>query len=329
MAILPRYLAFKGDNGSLLIISKTGKSPMLEFSADESFLNNIWMVHEVTVVNRATGTVAIKYLGNNKYWQVSYENPYKQYAVMANFNGVPGSSDTAALFVPVKLNNDTVALRSVQAARYCDRRAYNFLLPRAESIGTTARIVVADPVLSRNLMNVVYHTDRASINSSRVVVLATQTGINNSSVEGQIALQITYTNTTTKSWNNSVTVGFAVTVKFSAGVPLVAESGIEVTASVSNTISWGAETSESTEVSGTYTVPSVPPGHRVRVTVSGTEAKCDVPFSYNQLDTLPDGVQHDNYFADGVYRGANVFSIVWEARDVDANNKLLYRSHAL
>lgn len=320
VVVLPRFVAFQGDNNKLLLVSPTGRTPMLEYSADLEFLQRMAMVHEVHVVDAAAGTLAIKYLENGKFWQVSDDNPYEQDTVMANFEGVPGSSNPKALFLPVQLDKQTVALKSVSEGLFCDRRAYNFLLPRAESSsGSSVRMIIKEPVISTSLNNIIYHIEKANIYNRRLVALATQTATNHSSLPGQVTLQLEYSKSSTTSWSNSVTTELSVTLNMNAGTPLIAEGGINISASVTHSFSWGEETTESTNITSSYTVPNVPPGASVRVTVSGDQANCDVPFSYTQLDTLPDGTPRSNDFADGVFSGANVFNIYIEATDVFTN----------
>ncbi|MCO5551912.1 hypothetical protein L7F22_005419 [Adiantum nelumboides] len=326
--VLPRYLAFQGDNDKLLMTSPTGKTPMLEFSADTEFLQHKAMVHEMHMVDAKTGTVAIRYVGNGKFWQVSDNNPYHQDVVMANREGgVPTSSDRTALFTLVQLNKQTVALKSEATGRYCVRRAYSFLLPNGGSGDSNARMVVKDPVLSRQLNDIVYDIGKAKIYNRRLIALVSQTATNHSSLPGQVTLQLSYTKSSTSSWNNSITTQLSATLKMMAGAPLVTEGGVEISASVSHAFSWGKETTDSLTVSPSYTVPNVPPGATVKVTVYAEQANCNVPFSYTQLDTLPEvGVQR-TCFSDGIFVGANMFNFYIEAKDVHTNH-LLHRANA-
>ncbi|KAI5054930.1 hypothetical protein GOP47_0030075 [Adiantum capillus-veneris] len=286
------------------------------------------MVHEVHVVDAKTGTVAIKYIGNGKFWQVSDANPYNQDVVMANWEGgEPRLSDRTALFVPEQLNKDTVALKSMATGRYCVRRAYSFLLPNGDGVESSARMVLKDPVLSCRLDDIVYDVGNAKIYNRRPIALVSQTATNHSSLPGSVTLQLSYTKTSTSSWSNSITTQLSTTLKFNAGAPLVTEGGVEISASVSHTVTWGKETSESLTVSPSYTVPNVPPGATVKVTVYAEQANCNVPFSYTQQDTLPEAGVQRTRFADGIFIGANMFNFYIEAKDV-LTAKLLHRASA-
>eukprot|EP00250_Pteridium_aquilinum_P006610 c16494_g1_i1 orf=58-1050(+) len=322
---LPRYVAFQGNNNKLMLVSPTAKTPMLEFTADVEFLQRMAMVHEVHVVDATKGVVAIKYLTNGKFWQVSFDNPYRQDAIMANFDGVPGLSTTKALFLPVYVDKETVALKSLDTGRFCYRPGKDYFLPTKESMESSTKLVVKQPILASTLSNIVYDIDKAKIYSRRSIALVTQTTKNSSSLPGQVTLALEYAKSSTTSWSNSITTQLSVAVRMSAGAPRIAEGGIEISQSIAHAFTWGEETSESTTVTSTYTVPNVLPGATVRVTVSGEQANCDVPFSYTQIDTLPEGEQRTNNFMDGIFNGTNIFNIYIEATDV-GTKKVVHRA---
>lgn len=258
----------------------------------------------------------IKCLNNGNYWQRSILFQGRYDVVCANHTGVPDPSDKNAHFLPIKIDDNTVVLKCLATGKFCDRADYDFLWPLSDSILGSCKMVLKEPVLSRRVTNVVYNIKKAEIFDSRVIALGKATAINSSSYPIKLDVTVKYSKTATKTWNTSVTVGASIKAKMSVGVPLVAKEGIEISASVSGTWGWGETSSETLERSGTFSVLNVPPGGKVMVTVSATEASCSVPFSYTQIDTLIDGKQRTNDFSDGIFNGANVFDVTWEAHDV-------------
>ena len=61
-----------------------------------------------------------------------------------------------------------------------------------------------------------------------------------------------------------------------------------------------------------FTVPAMT---KVTVTMTATQASCDVPFSYTQRDILTNGKYVIYNLDDGVYKGVNAFNFKYQTKE--------------
>ncbi|KAI3931462.1 hypothetical protein MKW92_027491, partial [Papaver armeniacum] len=226
---------------------------------------------------------------------------------------------TDTVFLPVKLgNSNVVALRCLRNNLYC-RRYSNFnkgsgLATVTSYIEKEARMVIEEPVLERKIENVNYRLTDARISKEQVLVVVNQEHTNNSKVGSTVELDINYTDSQTSTWNASVSFKVGVATTISAGVALVGEAKIQISAEFSSSFRWGNSIEKKTEVRSKHTV-TVPPMSRVKVSLMATQGSCEIPFSYTQHDILTDGTLKVYQKDDGLYTGLNSFNYRYDTKE--------------
>lgn len=76
----------------------------------------------------------------------------------------------------------------------------------------------------------------------------------------------------------------------------------------------GSEVEKKQEIDYEVTVPA---NKKVTLTVTATQAKYDVPFSYTQKDKLLNGEVVTENYDDGLYTGMNCFDLRYETKEED------------
>jgi hypothetical protein len=96
-----------------------------------------------------------------------------------------------------------------------------------------------------------------------------------------------------------------------AGVPLIGQAKIQISAEFTGSYSWG-ETKSHTEHYSNEEDVEVPAHTEVTVRVVATEGTCDIPFSYTQEDLLTTGETVITRMDDGIYRGVSSYGFQTE-----------------
>jgi hypothetical protein len=306
----PPVVIFKGDNNAYLKVwtydeRDPMKSRFLQFSG-----NPCENESKFEVINQPNGYVAIKSLSNGKYW-----------------NGNPGAwirADSASinkftLFKPVLLSDNKVAFIYVDTGKYCKRFTHywdNMLNAQIDHIDSLSELSVEEPVIRRTIKNVVYDMENKHITNRKAVVFDEQTiqnkGCNNS--DFNVSFNNTYTQTMRFTRSINITAGVSTTIK--AGIPAVCEGSISMSLSVSLNLEWSSESSQSTSVTGTVIVKDIAPGKTVKVTTRGEEASISIPFTYEQVDYMPDGTKKHTVLSDGIFHGINQYCTNYEIDEV-------------
>lgn len=304
LATLPKYVAFKGDNDMYLAAFWTEKHEYLQFNTTD--IGDGSVRHEVVPVG--DGTVRLKCLHWNKFWRRS---PNWIWADTVQYD----SSDKDLLFLPVKIDDQTVALRCLGNNWFCKRLTTegktSCLNAGTASLERTAIFRVDEPTFSRKVYSVIYHMDTAHIYDLQPLVLDKATATNTSDQPTTLQVSFSYTEKKSTSWKTGVSFSTGIKTTFQTGIPFVAEGKVEVSAQLTVSGEWGGTTETLKTVTSTYHAP-VKAKETVEVTVMGTSAKCDVKFSYVQEDLLTTGetvrVQRD----DGVFNGVNYTDVHFE-----------------
>ncbi|XP_038882401.1 uncharacterized protein LOC120073669 [Benincasa hispida] len=304
LLVLPKRVAFKGDNGLYLAEYYYNDWEYMQFNCDD--IGSSYVSHQVFTM--ADGSIRIKCEKSGMFWR---RDPNW---ILADSSDTT-ANDVNTLFWPVKVSKNTVALRSLANNNFCKRLTADdkedCLNAAAETITKEATLEVVEPVISREIYNVQYRTMNARIYDEKVVSMATGDATNGGTEPTSMEIDLNYKKEKTKSWNSSLTMSLGITTSVKAGVPGIGEAGIETTLSFSGTYEWGETLSTSEEVGTTYTV-NVPAQTRMKVTLLATMGTCDVPFSYTQRDVLRSGEQVITNCDDGVYIGANCYNFKYE-----------------
>ncbi|KAG6398020.1 hypothetical protein SASPL_139470 [Salvia splendens] len=294
---LPKHVAFLGDNDKYLKAYKDNRN-YLQFSSNDP--NEILSGYEVSLMR--DGHVRIKSDQWGLYWRMAW------FSIFADSDDAT-ANDTTTLFWPVKIDENTIALKSTRANRFLKRLTDDgnddYLHASLSNITKEARFKVQELVMDRRIYNVTFRMEDARIYNETPYVAGTTTVNNYADQEGSIAVSLKYTDTRSYYFTRSVSLTAGVTHTITAGIPGIGEAGIEVSAEISTETEWNDTKAESVEVSATGTVP-VPAKSSAVVHYVGTRGTCDVPFSYTQRDrSSTDGKIMQTEQIDGVFTGVN------------------------
>ncbi|KAL6337933.1 hypothetical protein AAG906_005398 [Vitis piasezkii] len=286
LLILPKHIAFKGDNGHYLSARKIEGHPYLEFASsdigDPTVGNEVFTTHD--------GSVRIKSDYFGRFWRRS-----PNWIWADSDDSTTNNSDT--LFWPVRVDNNVVALRNLGNNNFCKRLT-------TEGKTSCLNAAVAELVLSRNIYNVNFRLMDARIYDQSVIVMTTAEAINRTHEPHTQQVKLSYTETKSRTWKGSVSLKLGVKITMESGVPFIANGKLEIS----------SEFSVTTAMETMYNV-TVPAMTRVTVSMIGTKGSCDVPFSYTQRDTLTDGKIVVDNMDDGVYVGVNCFNVKYETKE--------------
>ncbi|KAK9741466.1 hypothetical protein RND81_03G108300, partial [Saponaria officinalis] len=276
LPILPKYIAFQADNGLFFDYSTQG------FTSSDIGIDTVM---NETEINK-DGDIQIKQKGaGGLYWGFTSD-------VMYPIPNLPDLKEKT-LFSVVKLKgNNTIALRH---------------LPPTSSVDEESQFQVVECAFSRTVQVLEFDLDKSRIYNMSPISSATHTYDNPTDEEQEATMNLSISTTKTSTWNNSVSVGLGVETTFKTGVPFIAEGSITVSAETSYSHDFGGTVEEAQEVGDTYTF-KVPPMTRVTGRGVATKGTCDVPFSYSQVDHLPDGSIERTTLSDGVYTGVNAYN---------------------
>ncbi|KAK8571627.1 hypothetical protein V6N13_047292 [Hibiscus sabdariffa] len=301
LLVLPKYVAFKGDNGKYLRHRpQNPRWDYLEFSADD--LGDQTVPCEVFVARG--GNVRIKTLFNNRFWRLS---PTWIWADSTDTN----SYNNNTVFRPVKYDDTTIGLISLGNNLFCrsltaDRKK-NCLDAGVPSLIREARLTVVEPILNRQIFDVQYQLDDARVYEESVLVVARNANANYTQESNTLTVRLSYTETKTSTWNTtlSLKLGIKATARFR--IPFILNGKVEISNELESVTEWG-ETKETTTVVEVENQVVVPPMTKVTVDVVATRGLCDVPFTYMQRDTLYDGRIVTTKVEGSSYTGSNYYN---------------------
>ncbi|CAI9109402.1 OLC1v1009218C1 [Oldenlandia corymbosa var. corymbosa] len=307
LVILPRNVTFKGDNGLYLEVIYESGNIHQKFSANDPAA--LGGRYEVFTANN--GTVLIKSLRQRTFWirstyvfadgRVDFEVNHS-----SSIDNTKISNDL--LFLPIKVGDNKVALRSINNYLFCNRIAddENRLSKAALIISRDAIFEVSEAIVWREIYNVDYHLQHSRINKQDPVTIKTVYVENTSSEPKTQVLKFSAmgTTTTTTTWRNSVSLRLGVKAKFKAEIPEIVDGDIIISDEFKGTYTWGEDNVTIPTLENTCTVP-VPARSRVKVSMLKTKVSCEIPFSYTQHDMLIDGKYVTYEMDDGVYTYVN------------------------
>ncbi|GMP57790.1 hypothetical protein CsSME_00021718 [Camellia sinensis var. sinensis] len=230
------------------------------------------------------------------------------------------SPESDMLLWPTKVGNNVVALRNLGNGKLCKilssaNGKINCLSAYVSIISTEVHLEVDETVTSRKIYNVNFGLRDARIYNRSILTLATEDAINRTQEPKTVDVKLSYLESKTRAWNSNVSLkllGVKTTIQTTVAL-IIAEGKIELSGEFSGDYQWGQTESLTTDEENLYKV-SVPPMTMVRVNLIATKASCDIPFSYEQLDTttLTDRQQITETMDDGIYTGSNCFDFKYE-----------------
>ncbi|KAM7472626.1 hypothetical protein LguiA_010809 [Lonicera macranthoides] len=309
LCILPKNVCFMGCNGCYLGLCQIDGNPHLQFSStdvDPATMNQI--------VTTGNGSVRIMSNQNNKFWRLTstidpYDNTSKNWICADSDDNTNNNPDT--IFSPVKVDRNVIALKGSNN-KFCKRfttwNMKNCLSAKSESISEDERLEVKELAMSRNIYNVNYHLKDARIYHQSVdLLVARRTVFNRSKEPNTFDVKLAYTDSKSMAWNASVSPNWGVKTDIKASVPVIADGKVEINPDSTGVFEWGENIESSTISEPVYNV-TASPMTQVKVNLFATQASCDIPFSYDQDDTLTNGTIETRTMDDGIYTCVNYYN---------------------
>ncbi|KDP27103.1 hypothetical protein JCGZ_20327 [Jatropha curcas] len=309
LVILPKHVAIKGDNGKYLFYRGGGGDDHMEFGATDIGDNRVGE----QIFTNPDGSILVKHDSNGKFWRAT---PNWIYPITTDAS----DSDPAVSFWPIKLEGNAIALRSKGNDRFLRRTDYggtvNCLAAAswATTIDRQSHLVLEELVKVRQIYDVEYLLDDATIYDESILTLARSCVSNSTQQTQQIEVKMSYTEAWKYEWTTSTSTSASISMKVSLGIPKIMDSSIEVNEKWEKEYEWGTTIDGSLQLTKTIPV-SVPPMTKTTVSLLATLGSCNVPFSYTQQDTLTDGNLDVSVKHDGVYSGVNCFKFRTETSE--------------
>ncbi|XP_062294396.1 natterin-3-like [Scomber scombrus] len=159
-------------------------------------------------------------------------------------------------------------------------------------------------IFKEHISDVRYKIDAAERFQHPPEIMGTSTIINNECRDVTKTSTISNTYEEEKRWDTSTAISAGVTASISAGIPLIGETGIEVSTEVTNTFSSGTTLKVSKNLAVTVEVP-VPPNHSCAVSVVGHRYSANIPYTARLTRIYRNGKTRSTTIT-GVYKGVNV-----------------------
>ncbi|PRQ53177.1 putative aerolysin, Agglutinin domain, aerolysin-like toxin, beta complex domain-containing protein [Rosa chinensis] len=304
LVILPKHVAFKANNDRYL---QHADSNQLRFMSTDKGIPESWFEVDTDGDGRARIKV-FNSLSNNhlRFGGASFGN-----AIFAdgNSNGFPAPT----LFLPVKVDSSTVALKCLGNNRFCTRHTGSIqdglsANETSTSISNSARFRLEELVLSRRIYNTNFDLANAIIYGETPITMATANASNNSSVDNTVEFKFAYTESKSSTWSSSHSWMVGVSVTVSLNIPF-GLGGVETTyyGEYNGSYEWGETITTENTLETTYTA-TVPANTSISVSLMSTKGYCDVPYSYYQRDVLYNGETVVYKKDDGLYTGINSYN---------------------
>jgi hypothetical protein len=197
---------------------------------------------------------------------------------------------------------------------FCVRARCGCLAVVAPTITAETKLWLEEPVLSRKIYNVNFHLSQARIYTKEVLTMSSACAVNNTSSTNKYKLDLSYTETTRKHWDNNVTLKLGVETKIQSGISWIVNGEVTVKGEFSGSYTWGTTIEESIKHTAIYEA-DVPPKTKVTVTAVVTRGSFEVPFSYKQADLLTTGNEEIQELNDGIYGGVNCYNLKYESKE--------------
>ncbi|KAK4254440.1 hypothetical protein QN277_009824 [Acacia crassicarpa] len=257
LMVMPKYVAFKGDNGQYLSVLWTGLQFVSNDIGDPTVGHEIFTIHE--------GSIRVKSIYSGKFWRCGAIN----YWIYADSNDTTNNNSNT-LFWPKKVGNNVIALCNLGNKNFCKRLAtmcnINSRNAGVSTISKEAQMEVEELVISREIYNVNFRLSDSRIHSQNVLTIATQDAINVTPIPKNVKLKFSYKKTESSTWDASVSLKLGVKANFKAGVPFIVGGKIEILTEFSGAYKWG-ETKETSNIVETECKVIVPPMTTVRVSL--------------------------------------------------------------
>ncbi|XP_047953762.1 uncharacterized protein LOC125199983 [Salvia hispanica] len=236
-------------------------------------------------------------------------------------NDVATPSNKYALFRPVKISDNAIALRSAANDMFCKGltldNKYDCLNANDPNMSKYAQLEVHELVKKRIISNVMYRMDDTRIYDEKPLMVGQVSLENPSDQEETMTAEVEYKDEKSYSFSHglSITTGVIYSMDLTNLLFISGKGKVRFLYDLCRYVNWGHTKMEATTLTASDTV-TVPPKSKVIVNCVATEGTCNVPFSYTQDDFS----SIDNNFSrsdhvDGVYEGVSYFNIKFEVAE--------------
>ncbi|CAN0923151.1 hypothetical protein LINGRAHAP2_LOCUS33433 [Linum grandiflorum] len=308
LVILPKYVAFKGNNELYLgVLGGDDEEGLLQFQigdvGDKSVAN--------VVDTRIDGTVKITNVSLEAFWMLRGED-----YIWANGKSILAPVPES-LFIPTKVNDNTIALRNLGNKLLCKRytgEVKDGLKAMESSLTSYTNLILTELVAARTITDIKFHLNYGRVYNIQDIRLNPGINVSNETEETQtLEVKIPYKNIKTSTWrsiNSSLKLGPIVNIQ-PAQIPNISDdSAIEMIAPFESNYVWGETVSKEDMEVKVYEV-TLPPLSMVIVRLWAKVATCDVTLTYRRNDVLDESTKEEEVYVmeDGVYSGTNYFNL--------------------
>ncbi|XP_062294387.1 natterin-3-like [Scomber scombrus] len=159
-------------------------------------------------------------------------------------------------------------------------------------------------ISKERISNVRYNINQAERFQHPPEAMGKSTLVNNQCREVTKTHTISNTYEEEKRWDTSIAISAGVTASITAGIPSVAEIGIQVSTEVTNAFSSGTTLKVSKNLAVDVEV-NVPPNHSCSVSIVGNKYSTNIPYTARLTRTYRNGRTASTTIT-GVYKGVNV-----------------------
>jgi hypothetical protein len=296
---LPKYVAFKGDNGKYLRYQNT----WLRFDTEDKGKEGVLC----TVYTNDDGTVQIK-SNNGGYWRV--RSDYDDWIDATQ--GAPNADDPYMAFKVMRDDKGMIALENMGNRKLCNRLDFkndgiSYLSATEKNISQWARFTVEEPFIQQEISDVEFHLDEARIYNNTLVVLDEDQRTNKTSLVQTGSFAFLEKAVVVTSWETTVSSKTASQKGMSTKIgkaPLVIGGEAKLT-SIDESSRVEAGTVDVTVGITRKQNFVVHPGQTVTAKFVATKACCDVPYSYKKRTELTTGQIIVTEHNDGIYSSVN------------------------
>ncbi|KAK9940956.1 hypothetical protein M0R45_017588 [Rubus argutus] len=297
LVILPKHVAFKGDNGKYLGM----EDQSVLFASTDKGTPTAWF----EVSTDGDGRAQIRSYKTKTF--LRYDN---------NKNGIwantTDTTDDQTTFWPVKVDKNVIALLSFANNNFCGQIENNAYFNAAfPTISRESRLVLEELVLSRRIYNADFDLANAVIYGETPITMATANASNNTPVDNIVEFKFTYTQSKSSTWTSSRSWMVGMSVEVSLKIPFIGETGVTISGEYSGSYEWGETITSENSLETTYTA-TVPANSSISVSLMATKGICDVPYSYYQRDVLYNGKTVIYKKDDGLCSGVNSYNFRYE-----------------
>lgn len=189
---------------------------------------------------------------------------------------------------------------------WCRKR--NNVAANIRSLNKYSLMEVGEPILRKEIINIQYDVDSFEKTEVTPEVALRTTVKNDGTADVTQTLAYEYTKSVEGTWNNSAGIEIGVAATFKAGIPLLAETEIEISTKASYSHEWGGSTSTEKKISSSTQVV-VPARSKGKAKVIVKKALISVPFSYTERRTYLNGKTEDVIVKTGVYENVEAYDV--------------------